>query len=89
MTNSRIFDSLQGSLKWPSAVSLFFSLSSSNSLHNIKSKCSNRIKTDGPDYIFNTDLIGQWTRKVVHFGENVTFEKSPLADANNSSQVWG
>jgi L-ascorbate metabolism protein UlaG (beta-lactamase superfamily) len=47
------------------------------------------IKTDGPDYTFDTDLIGQWNRKVVHFGENVAFEKPPLADANNSSQDWG
>ncbi|MFT6303453.1 MAG: L-ascorbate metabolism protein UlaG (beta-lactamase superfamily) [Pseudomonadales bacterium] len=47
------------------------------------------IKTDGPDYAFNTDLLGQWKRKVVHFGENVAFEKPPLADAKSTSQDWG
>lgn len=42
------------------------------------------IKTDGPDHKFNTDLIDQWKRKVVHFGEHVAFEKPPLADAKNT-----
>ena len=47
------------------------------------------IKTDGPDDAVNTDLLGQWKRKVVHFGENVAFEKPPLADAKSTSQDWG